>query len=110
MRVPVDTETRYVGKPKRARQQKPRDEPHAKSCYYNILEVQMTASFIEIKKAYRKLALIWHPDKNGHRVHECTEKFKTIQRAHSILSDPQKRELYDKYRDQILKGEPHPHF
>jgi curved DNA-binding protein CbpA len=62
---------------------------------YRILEVTTNASDKEIKKAYKKLAKKWHPDKNpGNKLAE--EKFKEISNAYDILSDPQKRETYDK--------------
>ncbi|WP_348655425.1 J domain-containing protein [uncultured Roseivirga sp.] len=62
--------------------------------YYKILGVAKTASQDEIKKAYRKLAVKYHPDKNpGDKVAE--EKFKEIGEANEVLSDPEKRKLYD---------------
>jgi len=62
--------------------------------YYKILGVAKTASQDEIKKAYRKLAMKYHPDKNpGDKVAE--EKFKEIGEANEVLSDPEKRKLYD---------------
>ncbi len=62
--------------------------------YYDILEVERGASQGEIKKAFRRLALKYHPDKNpGDQAAE--EKFKEIQRAYEILSDPEKRSYYD---------------
>lgn len=65
------------------------------SDYYNILGVNKTASIDEIKKAYRKLALKYHPDRN--KDPNATEKFKEINEAYEILSNSEKREIYDKY-------------
>lgn len=69
--------------------------------YYDILEVPKNASQSEIKKAYHKLALKWHPDKN--KDHVATEKFKLISEAYDTLSDPEKKEVYDKYGKDGLK-------
>ncbi len=64
--------------------------------YYEVLEIVKTASFEEIKKAYRKKAIQYHPDKNpGDKVAE--EKFKEAAEAYEILSDEQKRAQYDRY-------------
>ena len=65
--------------------------------YYDILEVSKTATQDEIKKAYRKQAAKHHPDKNPDKVAESTELFQEIQKANETLSDPEKREHYDKY-------------
>lgn len=62
--------------------------------YYKILEIEKSASKEDIKKAYRKLALKYHPDKNqGNK--EAEEKFKRINEANAILSDPEKRKMVD---------------
>ena len=64
--------------------------------YYEVLGVSKTATDEEIKKAYRKLALIYHPDYNpGDKTAE--EKFKEINEAHEVLSDPEKRKRYDQF-------------
>jgi curved DNA-binding protein len=64
--------------------------------YYQVLGVAKTASADDIKKAYRKLAIKFHPDKNqGNKKSE--EKFKEISEAYAVLSDPEKRKQYDTY-------------
>ncbi len=63
---------------------------------YQTLEVGKTATDDEIKKAYRRLALRWHPDKNPDNREEAEKKFKDIAEAYSVLSDKKKREEYDR--------------
>ncbi|XP_016840845.1 dnaJ protein homolog 1 [Nasonia vitripennis] len=70
--------------------------------YYKILGIAKGASDDEIKKAYRKLALKYHPDKN--RAAGAEEKFKEIAEAYEVLSDTKKREVYDKFGEEGLKG------
>lgn len=67
----------------------------AKKDYYDILGVGKNAKKEDIKKAYRELALKYHPDRNAGR--EAEEKFKEISEAYAVLSDEQKREQYDTY-------------
>lgn len=71
--------------------------------FYSTLGVQKTASDDEIKKAYRKLAMTFHPDRNnGSR--EAEEKFKQITEAYDVLRDPSKRAMYDRYGEAGLRG------
>ncbi|XP_072179568.1 dnaJ homolog subfamily B member 6-B-like isoform X1 [Diadema setosum] len=65
--------------------------------FYRVLNVAKTASPDDIKKAYRRLALKWHPDKNPNNKFEAEKKFKEIAEAYEILSDEKKREVYDRY-------------
>uniref|UniRef100_A9SWH6 Uncharacterized protein n=1 Tax=Physcomitrium patens TaxID=3218 RepID=A9SWH6_PHYPA len=72
--------------------------------YYNILKVPKTATEDDLKKAYRKLAMKWHPDKNPNNKKEAEAKFKQISEAYEVLSDPQKRLIYDQEGEEGLKG------
>ncbi|KAJ8298749.1 hypothetical protein KUTeg_022809 [Tegillarca granosa] len=75
-----------------------RNRSHSSSgeSLYVLLGVQKTATHDEIKKAYRKLALKYHPDKNLENP-EVAEKFKEISKAHTVLTDTTKRGIYDRY-------------
>lgn len=68
--------------------------------YYEILGIERNASEEEIKKSYRKLAVKWHPDKNPTNKEESEKKFKEISEAYTILSDTEKRNIYDKYGEK----------
>jgi DnaJ-class molecular chaperone len=70
--------------------------------YYKILGLSRGATDDDVKKAYRKMALKYHPDKNKSAGAE--EKFKEIAEAYEVLSDPKKRQVYDQYGEEGLKG------
>jgi len=76
--------------------------PSTKRDYYEILGVPRNASQEEIKKAFRKLARKYHPDIN--KSPEAQEKFKEINEAYQVLSDPEKRKLYDMYGHSAFEG------
>lgn len=67
--------------------------------FYELLEVEKTATIVEIKKSYRRLAVQHHPDKGGDEA-----KFKEISRAYEVLSDEEKRQVYDRYGEEGLDG------
>jgi molecular chaperone DnaJ len=77
--------------------------PQLEVDYYEILSVTRDASGDQIKSAYRKAALKWHPDRNPGNT-EAAEKFRQCSDAYSVLSDPQKRAVYDRYGHAGLKN------
>ncbi|XP_059310194.1 uncharacterized protein LOC132061379 [Lycium ferocissimum] len=73
--------------------------------YYKTLKVSPNATEEDLKKSYERLAMRWHPDKNnGENKKEAELKFKQISEAYDVLSDPQKRQIYDIYGDEALKA------
>src|SRR5271167_1845671 len=76
----------------------------AETKLYDALSISSTASQENIKKAYRKAALKWHPDKNPDNPN-ASEKFKEVSQAYELLSDPEKRKVYDQYGlEFVLRG------
>ena len=71
--------------------------------FYSVLGVPRNASCEDIKKAYKRQALLFHPDKNKNP--EAEEKFKKISEAYSVLTDPSKRQIFDTYGEEGLKNE-----
>src|SRR5881398_1179264 len=71
--------------------------------FYSVLGVERQASDDEIKKAYRKLAMQYHPDRNN-GAKDAEEKFKEITEAYDVLRDPQKRAAFDRYGEAGLRG------
>lgn len=69
--------------------------------YYKILAVSKTATAAEIKKAYRKLSLKYHPDKNPSP--DAAEKFAELSVAYDVLSDKEKREIYNRGGEEAVK-------
>jgi len=72
--------------------------------YYELLSIDKNATEKEIKKAYKKSALKYHPDRNPDNKEESEKKFKEISEAYSILADPQKKNIYDKYGEEAVKN------
>ena len=73
-------------------------------CYYEVLGIERNSTPDQIKKAHRKLALRWHPDKNKDNAEEAHRVYQVIQEAYDCLSDLQEKAFYDKHREQILRG------
>ncbi|KAJ0987673.1 hypothetical protein J5N97_006029 [Dioscorea zingiberensis] len=73
--------------------------------YYKTLQVDRSAKDDDIKKGYRKLAMRWHPDKNPTNKKDAEAKFKEISEAYEVLSDPEKRAVYDQFGEEGLKGQ-----
>jgi len=73
-------------------------------CYYEVLSVSKACSGAELKKAYRKLAMKYHPDRNPDDK-EAEDKFKIVNEAYQILSDDEKRSIYDRYGKAGLEGQ-----
>ncbi|KAF4715674.1 DnaJ sub B member 9, partial [Perkinsus olseni] len=71
--------------------------------YYKILGIPRSASESQIKAAYRKAALKWHPDKNTDNKEEAEKKFYDISEAYEALSDAEKRKIYDQFGEEGLK-------
>lgn len=76
-----------------------------KTCYYELLDVEATATDGELKKAYRKKALLLHPDKNPHDVEGANARFALVRAAYEVLSDPQERSWYDSHKSEILRDD-----
>lgn len=72
--------------------------------YYTVLGISKDATINEVKKAYRKLAMKFHPDRNPNNKEEAEKKFKEIGNAYSVLSDEKKKKQYDTYGEEGLKG------
>lgn len=78
--------------------------PTEKKDYYEILGIGRSASAEDIKRAYRKLAIQYHPDKNRADP-QAEEQFKEVSEAYEVLSDPQKRQTYDRFGYEGIKGQ-----
>lgn len=65
--------------------------------YYEVLDISRDASEGEVKKAYKRLALKWHPDKNPRNCEQAGKMFRQVSEAYEVLSDPVKRQNYDQF-------------
>eukprot|EP00048_Salpingoeca_helianthica_P008258 m.120575 g.120575 ORF g.120575 m.120575 type:complete len:661 (-) comp14559_c0_seq1:895-2877(-) len=73
-------------------------------CHYEVLGVSRDVTEIDLKKAYKAMALKCHPDKNRDNPEEATKRFQLVQAAYAVLNDPQERAWYDNHREAILRG------
>ncbi|XP_004527505.1 dnaJ homolog subfamily B member 6 isoform X1 [Ceratitis capitata] len=73
--------------------------------YYKVLDISRNATEGEVKKAYKKLALKWHPDKNPDNLDEANKRFRELSEAYEVLSDEKKRRIYDQYGKEGLMGD-----
>jgi DnaJ homolog subfamily B member 4 len=76
----------------------------SKGRLYDILGVSSLANENDIKKAHRRLAMKWHPDRNRGNEQAAAAKFKEVQQAYEVLSDPSKKQVYDVYGEEGLKA------
>merc|ERR1712110_1240 len=72
--------------------------------YYEVLGVARDVTADDLKKAYRKLALKWHPDRNLDNKAEAESQFKRISQAYQVLSDPAQRSQYDRFGSEGIAG------
>lgn len=72
--------------------------------YYTILGVDRNATEDELKKAYKKSAMKWHPDKNPDNRENAERRFQELSEAYQVLSDPKKKQVYDSYGEDALKS------
>ncbi|KAF8807088.1 DnaJ-domain-containing protein [Phlegmacium glaucopus] len=85
-----------------ARESTGREDSSSVVDYYELLQVKEDASADEIKRSFRRLALIHHPDKNQGDIEQATHKFAALQQAYEILSDEQERAWYDSHRASLI--------
>jgi molecular chaperone DnaJ len=75
-------------------------------CYYEVLDIDRTADGTDIKRSYRRLAMKFHPDRNPDNAN-AEKSFKECAEAYEVLSDPQKKQIYDQYGHEGLRGRGH---